>query len=302
MKPIALVSMPTLAARFPSFQLGLLKPTLERAGFEVEALSLFLRFGERIGWRLNEALANVYPCMVGEWIWARSAFGEFGDTSEYLRRYRSNLDGICAEAGCTIEDILAVREQETSGFLDWALREIDWSRYGLVGFTVVFQQMVASLALAKELKREHPELPIIFGGATFEDDIALEIMTNNPQVDFIHCGDADISLPEVVSRVYSGEPMKGIRGMLWRDGGNVVYEGRAANFGDLDLAPTPDFDEYFHTRAGSGYDRYPGRREAMLPIETARGCWYGMKNHCTFCGLNRAGMEFRAKKPEKVLE
>ncbi|MGH3624373.1 MAG: RiPP maturation radical SAM C-methyltransferase, partial [Sciscionella sp.] len=42
--------------------------------------------------------------------------------------------------------------------------------------------------------------------------------------------------------------------------------------------------------------------EAMLPIETARGCWYGMKNHCTFCGLNRAGMEFRAKKPEKVLE
>jgi hypothetical protein len=66
MKPIALVSMPTLAARFPSFQLALLKPTLERAGFEVEPLSLFLRFGRQVGWRLNDALANVYPCMVGE--------------------------------------------------------------------------------------------------------------------------------------------------------------------------------------------------------------------------------------------
>ena len=33
-KPIALVSMPTLSGRFPSFQLGLLKPFLEKHGFE----------------------------------------------------------------------------------------------------------------------------------------------------------------------------------------------------------------------------------------------------------------------------
>ena len=39
----------------------------------------------------------------------------------------------------------------------------------------------------------------------------------------------------------------------------------------------------------------------MIPIETARGCWWGMKNHCTFCGLNRQGMEFRAKSPDRVL-
>jgi len=39
----------------------------------------------------------------------------------------------------------------------------------------------------------------------------------------------------------------------------------------------------------------------MIPIETARGCWWGEKQHCTFCGLNRSGMEFRAKTPERVL-
>ena len=27
-----------------------------------------------------------------------------------------------------------------------------------------------------------------------------------------------------------------------------------------------------------------------------------MKHHCTFCGLNRAGMEFRAKPAEQVLD
>lgn len=302
MKPIALISMPTLASRFPSFQLGLLTPTLERAGFAVEPMSLFLRFGERIGWALNEALADVYPCMAGEWIWAKAAFGGSPETERYLETYRSTLDTIATGAGRAVEDIVRVREREAGAFIDWALNEIDWTRYGLVGFTVVFQQMVASLALAKAIKREHPGLPVIFGGATFEDDIALEIMANNPEVDFVHCGDADDTLPEVVRRVYSSEPMKGVAGMMWRDGDEVVYEGRAANFADLDRTPTPDFDEYFRTRTATGYDRFPGRRAPMLPIETARGCWYGMKNHCTFCGLNRAGMRFRAKRPERVLD
>ena len=36
----------------------------------------------------------------------------------------------------------------------------------------------------------------------------------------------------------------------------------------------------------------------MLPI--AACCWYGMKNHCVFCGLYRAGMDFQRKSPEQV--
>lgn len=33
-------------------------------------------FGERIGWKVNEAIADVWPSMVGEWIWSKAAFGE----------------------------------------------------------------------------------------------------------------------------------------------------------------------------------------------------------------------------------
>ncbi len=73
-KAIALVSAPTLAVHFPSFQLALLAPTLRNAGFEVEPLSLFIEFGKNVGWKINDALSNVYPSMVGEWIWSRAAF------------------------------------------------------------------------------------------------------------------------------------------------------------------------------------------------------------------------------------
>ena len=156
MKPVALISAPTLAARFPSFQLALLKPTLERAGFAVEPMSLFLRFAEQIGWELNEALADVYPCMVGEWIWAGAAFGEPPDTDEYLSEFGADLELIAGHAGCSVSDIIAVREHKTAAFIDWALHEIDWSAYSLVGFSVVFQQMVASLALAKPGSTDGP--------------------------------------------------------------------------------------------------------------------------------------------------
>ena len=36
-------------------------------------------------------------------------------------------------------------------------------------------------------------------------------------------------------------------------------------------------------------------------MESSRGCWWGQKHHCTFCGLNGEGMEFRQKPAERVL-
>ena len=65
-----------VVGEIPSFQLALLKPTLERAGIPAQTFSLFMYFGTRIGWKVNEAIADVWPSMVGEWIWSKAAFGE----------------------------------------------------------------------------------------------------------------------------------------------------------------------------------------------------------------------------------
>jgi len=300
-KPFALVSMPTLSARFPSFQLALLKPTLERAGISVQNFSLFMYFGTFAGWRINETLSDVYPSMTGEWLWAKAAFGDFARDDDYLELYRDNLEGICAKAGCSIVDLKHVRDEVAPAFIDFCADRIDWSRFGLIGFSVVFQQLLASVAMAKALKRRYPDTPIIMGGAGFEDDIAEEIMKGCPEVDYVHCGDADETLPQVIQRIYRKESMKGMPGVMWRDNGQVAFAGRAPNLSDMNKTPVPDFDEYFYARKESGYERYEGSQEVMLPIETARGCWWGVKNHCTFCGLNRAGMEFRAKRVDDVI-
>src|SRR5690349_24750492 len=88
LKPVALISMPTLSARFPSFQLALLKPTLEKAAIPVQTFSLFMYFGTFVGWRINETLADVYPSMVGEWLWTKAAFGDFAKDEQYRSEER----------------------------------------------------------------------------------------------------------------------------------------------------------------------------------------------------------------------
>jgi ribosomal peptide maturation radical SAM protein 1 len=301
-KPVALVSMPTLSGRFPSFQLGLLKPFLEQHGISVQPFSLFMYFGTHIGWQMNEVLAEVWPSLIGEWIWTKAAFGECPDDDEYFEAFDYNFRSIRRLAGCSFDDLRRLRDDAAPRFIDFCVEAIDWSRFGLVGFSLVFQQLLASLALARALKQRHPSLPIIFGGASLEDDIAEELMRACPQVDYAYCGDAETSLPAVVRHILDGRPVDGLKGVMSRGNGVVVSGGRAANLQDLNRTPVPDFDEYFYAREEGGYGRYSPDGEVLLPIETARGCWWGMKHHCTFCGLNRAGMDFRAKQPEQVID
>ncbi len=301
-KPAALVAMPMLTTAWPSYQLGLLKPTLERAGIPAQAFSLFMYFGAHIGWRLNEALAAGYANMIGEWIWSPAAFGEFGNATEYVDAYAFTFQSICQDAGCTVEDILRVRREKTRSFLDFCLASIDWGRFGLVGFTVVMQQMTASLALAGRIRERFPALPILFGGAAFEEDIAAEILERCPQVDAILVGEGDTAFPEIARRLHRGEPLDGIPGLARREGGRILFPGRASEPVDLAAAPFPDYDEFFYALRESGCEGNGGPRPSMLPFESSRGCHWGARRQCIFCGLNRAGIRFRAREPGQVIE
>lgn len=73
-----------------------------------------------------------------------------------------------------------------------------------------------------------------------------------------------------------------------------------ARLEDMNLSPTPNYDDYFtflaETRALSKWIR------PSLPYQTARGCWWGEKSHCSFCGISRTAIKFRAKTSDNVME
>jgi ribosomal peptide maturation radical SAM protein 1 len=68
----------------------------------------------------------------------------------------------------------------------------------------------------------------------------------------------------------------------------------------LDDVPTPRYDEYFERLSCTsfGAEMLP---EVAIFYESARGCWWGEKSHCTFCGISDLAMPFRAKNPTRVV-
>jgi ribosomal peptide maturation radical SAM protein 1 len=73
-----------------------------------------------------------------------------------------------------------------------------------------------------------------------------------------------------------------------------------ARLDNMDESPIPDYDDYFaylsETQALSTWTK------AALPYQTARGCWWGEKTHCTFCGISRTAMKFRSKSSDNVID
>jgi ribosomal peptide maturation radical SAM protein 1 len=107
-----------------------------------------------------------------------------------------------------------------------------------------------------------------------------------------------VTFPELVRRLAAGEPASDVPGVIARDTGQSRPTTAARPITDMDALPTPDYDDYFNSLAATPFAREV--RPALL-IESARGCWWGAKSHCTFCGLNGSTMAFRAKSAERVL-
>ena len=165
----------------------------------------------------------------------------------------------------------------------------------------MFDQQLASLALAQRIAATHPEITIVFGGANCEGDMGIAIHENFEFVDVVCRGEADISFPAVVDAVASGGELTGIDGICHRGAdGRTMVEAEAGLVTNLDDLAYPVFDEFFE--AFDRLDRSATELEAHLQIETARGCWWGERSHCTFCGINGGTMAFRSKSPARVLD
>ena len=68
---------------------------------------------------------------------------------------------------------------------------------------------------------------------------------------------------------------------------------------ELDYNVQLSYGEFLNT-----LDRnFPHKKiSPILLFETSRGCWWGAKAHCTFCGLNGVSMNYRAMSSDKAIQ
>ncbi|MEU7584389.1 RiPP maturation radical SAM C-methyltransferase [Streptomyces sp. NPDC041068] len=304
-RPVVLVSMPFMDFRRPSLQLGLLKAIGVASGFPVRTFHANLDFAARIGADRYRALSEHRRGMVGDWLFSLQAFGDEAPDPDgrLLDDFAAELTYLAGDErrGTLRDQLLRMRHDDVPAYLDALLDAFPWHTVRVVGFTSTFQQNTASFALARRLKERHAGLLTLFGGANFDGEMGVEFVRAVDSVDAAIIGEGDMAFPQFLRTLAAGGDLDTVPGLARRIEGRVVAVPPLPPLRRLDELPVPDYDEYFQHAEDLGILRRASHRSVWIPVETARGCWWGAKHHCTFCGLNATTMEFRSKAAERVL-
>lgn len=229
--------------------------------------------------------------MVCEWVFADALSG--GSTAEPFAAFLRTL----GHAEHDIAQWLEVRAA-ASGFLDQCLERICWDDYAVVGFSTTMIQTLASLALARRLKERHPEMKIVFGGANCEDEMGAALLENFSFIDVVVRRECDGFVSDLFARLLDERPLDGLP-VCQRTEGRAVIGPQPPIFTRLNDLPYPDYDDYF-----TQLDTRPFAEQIRVNIvfESSRGCWYGEKHQCTFCGLNGGTIGFRVKSAGRLAD
>lgn len=288
----------------PAIGVSLLKAEIARLGYTSQVRYFALDFAEFLGPDLygvlsargrDDTLYHVPPTetLVGEWVFARAAFGA---RARGERAYVSRFLSSDPDARGMVSEIRKARRCAAAFVERWA-QEIHSVRPRVVGFSTVFHQTCACLALARRLKQLPDPPVVVFGGANCMGAMGVQIAHSFPWIDYVCTAEGDEVFPLLLHRLLRGGDSRAIPGMV--GSGDADGLSRPPLVKDLDQLPIPDYSEYFAQLRSSSLAAQVTPR---VLIETSRGCWWGEKHHCTFCGLNAETMAFRAKSADRVLD
>lgn len=312
---IALVSMPWMAPNMPSIQLATIKALLERAEMTSDVHELYLDYARQIGVNIYN-LVSSSGGFIEEWVFAQDYYRrEHGISLNGFRSVRPRL-GLVDSA--TEDRVLDALIPITEEFMDQTIAAVNWGTYDIVGVSLTISQTAASMALARAIKRHHPAVTIVFGGASCAGPMGPALLRACPYVDVVVGVEAELVFIELIKRLRDGQlrpgssDSEGTFGLAPDStGASAVNELPGVSLwlnhrivsGPLGTVHRPterlplDYDHYFERLNRLNLGK---RADIWLPFESSRGCWYGEKTQCSFCGLHEI-MTYRSMEWEATL-
>jgi len=280
---IALISMPWPVLNRPSIQLAALKSYVEcNTACSVAAFHPYLQIGAALGTEVYAAIAD--NSWAGESLFAALLFPE---QHRLARRNFNECLGSGSRRLPDFKELLGILEESCAAWL----QAIPWHTFRLAGFSLCFNQLLASLYLAAELKKLEEAPPVAFGGSSCGGELGRSLLQNFSPIDYVIDGEGETPLAglcnfltgktdrfpaRVFSRKHHDEPVQ------------------APEITDLNSLPIPDYAPWFEQMNAV----FPGKPFLpVLPVEFSRGCWW---NRCTFCNLNLQWHGYRYKSSDTV--
>lgn len=305
---VLLLHMPWATTHRPSIALAILERLCEEADVPARVLYPNLDMSARVGFETAGRFADERSLYgLSEHLFAVDLFGKDElDSDEYLDKFSEVMKEDktikrWSAPFAKIEFLKQLRDEVVPTYLDAVCERVMSLSPTVVGFTATFNQVMASLALANRIKRADQTIHTLAGGACFDDEMGEEYHRGVPHVlDHVFIGEAEDSFREYLRRIKAGESTHGIPGVTYfTDGGLKLIKGSALQ--DLNQSPSPNYDDFFAETDRLREETGKIFNIEYLPFESSRGCWWGQKNHCVFCGINEDLMGFRPKDIDLVI-
>lgn len=146
-----------------------------------------------------------------------------------------------------------------------------------------------------ELFKEHGDPVTVFGG--YHPTFLPEESLSKPTVDVVVRFEGEQTMVELLDRLEKGRPLRGVKGISYKNGNKIVHTPNRPLLKNLDSLPYPSY--HLFRRFPEGYSTThpllePRKRTATMI--TSRGCPWA----CTFCG--KFSRMWRPRLPEKIVE
>jgi ribosomal peptide maturation radical SAM protein 1 len=282
--PFAGIDRPCLAAH-------LLQACAKRRGIHVRVVYASLSLAGEIGESAYSAICYAPTFqLVGESFFAGMAFNTKPfHTSALYQQHNPTHTGSRLNFNIPLDEMRRLQEIAVD-WIEQLATGVCESGAAIVGCTTTFEQTTASVAILRAIKDRRPQCITLLGGSNCEGEMGDGIATLQVPIDFIFSGESEITFPQFLEDYQRSGTLPATR----------IIQGQPCM--DMDSLPTPEFDEYFEQLAlFLPNSETTTAHNAWLPYETSRGCWWGQKQHCTFCGINGETMSFREQKSARAM-
>ncbi len=307
---VLLASLPWTSLVEPSLGLGILKSELQRNSIDARVSHLNLLLLKHMRASTYVSIANMFA--LNEFLF--TYFFEQNLSKEQLSELSIKIDEAISNNTFQSDDRYNDRESIAKLFLNLrnkiipdyiieCVEQIESYNPTMVGFTCMFDQTIPSLVIAKLLKIRNPTLFIVLGGYALEGVPGKQIIESFDFIDCIAYGEGEKVITQLALASVGKESLENIPDILFRDkkSSEVSISKISKKQIKLDESPCPNYDDFI-----SDIDFLEKELEIKIkwntiPIETSRGCWWGQKKHCIFCGIDDVTMKYRQRSVENTI-
>lgn len=249
-------------------------------GLSVAPVYANLMLASRIGYELYEEISAILPTK---------------QTGEYIFKPHAYAPEVLAEIPAGVEtlrtrELVEAASPAIDAHLDEVAAAIAAKAPRIVALTSTFQQNLGAIAVARRVRAVLPDALIVLGGGNVAGVMAEGLARTFDCIDYFFDGEGDVVFPDFcVDYLHSGK----------RPAGRVVPCEPVADLAAVAMQDDSDFAAALAEYQADG--RLPAGLPHYADYESSRGCWWGAKHHCTFCGLNARGMGFREKTADRVV-